>query len=133
VFKGKVSHISALVAVTFLVVFANGCGTQPHISTDNTGVQNTPTPIPTTIPFDLDSPKGVAQAIAGDPMVHAASQRFDAQTLDTPALVWYQNGRLGLQLTDRDHWVVTSRDAAGRRSAIYDFRVCPLTASLAVL
>jgi hypothetical protein len=79
------------------------------------------TPTATTIPLDLDSPEGVAQAIANDPMVRATSQRFDAQTLDTPALVWYQNGRLGPQLTDSDHWVVTARDANGRRVSIFDF------------
>ena len=117
--KGKVYHMSVLIVATFLVVFSGGCGTQPHVTTDNTGAQSTLTL--TTIPFDLDSPADVAQAIANDPMVHATSQRFDAQSLDTPALVWYQNGRLGPQLTDRDHWVVTGRDAAGRRSAIYDF------------
>jgi hypothetical protein len=120
--RGKAYHMSLLVVVAFLVVFSGGCGTQSRTSTGvtaNADVQNTPTA--TAIPFDLDSPAGVAQAIVGDPMVRAFAQRFDAQTLDTPALVWYQNGSRGPQLTDRDHWVVTARNAAGQRSAIYDF------------
>ena len=119
--KHKVYRTSLLVVVTLLVIFSVGCGTQPHASNDNTSVHSTPTPIPTPTPLDLDSPAGAAQAIAGDPMVGGFADRFGAQSLDTPALVWYQNGRLGPQLTDSDHWVVTARDATGRRVSIFDF------------
>jgi hypothetical protein len=118
-FRVGFMRIQFLLVLTVLVILNAGCGTPSRVFTDSTPVQSTP--IASTIPFDLDSPEGVARAIANDPIVHATSQRFDAQTLDIPALVWYQNGRLGPQLTDRDHWVVTGRDDAGRRSGIYDF------------
>jgi hypothetical protein len=76
----------SIVMSIFLVVFSVGSGTQSHVSTVARVAQSMPTAA--AIPFDLDSPEGVAQAIANDPMAHATSQRFDAQTLDTPALVF---------------------------------------------
>jgi hypothetical protein len=115
--RGKVYQMSLLAVAAFLVVFSAGCGTQPRVSMNNTGVQNTPTPIP----LDLDAPAGVAQAVVQNSSVRGFSDRIDAQTLDTPSQVFYLNGHLGPQLTDRDHWVVTTRDACGRRSGIYDF------------
>lgn len=74
--RRKVYRTSLLVVVTLLVIFSVGCGTQPHVSNDNTSVHSTPTPIPTLIPLDLDSPAGAAQAIAGDPMVGGLADRF---------------------------------------------------------
>jgi hypothetical protein len=47
--------------------------------------------------------------------------RGDAQMFDTPVLVWYLNPHRGPQLVDRDHWVTTMRNSAGRRVSIFDF------------
>ena len=119
--KTNTVRFLTIVVSAFLVAVSAGCGTQPHVSTGATGAQSTPAPTLTPIPLDLDSPAVVAQVIASDPTVRAVKDRIDTQALDTPALVYYLSGHGGPVFTDLDHWVVTTRDASGRRVGVFDF------------
>ncbi len=76
---------------------------------------------PGWFPITSEAPSTVAGAISHSDDFLSMQSQYGYVKLDTPALVHAYAAHTGIAYYDDDHWVVSVRNASGRRVGIFDF------------